>query len=131
MAIQTQPTGADVTAFIDTVDDEHRRSDAHRLRALIERITGVRAAMWGPAIIGFGERSATTTSDPMMVIGFAPRKAALTIYGVYSVNRPADPLFDTLGPHSTAKGCLYIKRLDAVDEVVLEQLVREAWTRGV
>jgi len=132
MAIQTRPTGADVTAFLDSVDDEVRRHDAHRLRAIIERVTGAPATMWGPAIVGFGEVlvQGRTGATEWMALGFAPRKAALTLYGIYSENRPAEPLFEQLGPHTTAKGCLYIKRLDAVDEGVLEKLILAAWERS-
>ncbi len=132
MAIQTRPTGADVTAFLDSVDDEGRRHDAHRLRAIIERVTGAPATMWGPAIVGFGEVlvQGRTGETEWMALGFSPRKAALTLYGVYSENRPVEPQFEQLGPHTTAKGCLYIKRLDAVDEDVLEKLILAAWERS-
>ncbi len=37
---------------------------------------------------------------------------------------------EQLGPHTTGKGCLYLKRLDAVDDAVLESLVRQAWERA-
>jgi Domain of unknown function (DU1801) len=132
MAIQTRPTGADVNAFLDSVADEKRRTDAHALRALIERVTGAPAEMWGPAILGFGSRmqQGRTGETEWLILGFSPRAAALTLYGVFSIHRAPDPLFERLGPHTTAKGCLYIKRLDAVDFQVLEQLIREAWERG-
>ena len=39
---------------------------------------------------------------------------------------PADPLLDELGPHTTGKSCLYIKRLGDVDQDVLERMVRDA-----
>ena len=62
-----------------------------------------------------------------MIMGVSPRKAALTIYGVYNDYAPV-PLFDELGTHTTGKGCLYLKRLSDVDPVVLESLIRNAWT---
>ena len=71
-----------------------------------------------PAVIGTGLRS------PLNVI------IALTLYGVYDDSGPAEPLFEQLGPHSTGKGCLYLKRLDAVDSAVLERLIRSAWERA-
>jgi hypothetical protein len=131
MAIQTRPTGADVTAFLEAVVDPTRRADALRFRSLVERVTGAQAEMWGPAIVGFGSKQVVGKSgtSEWMRLGFSPRAASLTIYGVFSVSRPDDPLFAQLGPHTTAKGCLYLKRLDAVDESVLEQLVREAFAR--
>jgi hypothetical protein len=131
MVLQTRPTGADVTSFLDAVDDSTRRADAHRIRSIIERVTGAPATMWGPAIVGFGTVTlhGRTGESEWMALGFAPRKAALTLYGIYSENRPDEPLFEQLGPHTTGKGCLYIKRLDDVDESVLEHLILAAWKR--
>lgn len=130
--IKTRPTGADVTAFLDAVPDERRRAEGHATRALLERVTGAPATMWGPSIVGFGSQPYTNTTgtNEWFVVGFSPRKAALTIYGVYDGYGPADPLFEDLGPHTTGKGCLYLKRLDAVDADVLERLVRQAWDRA-
>ena len=127
--IKTRPTGDDVTAFLDSVSDERRRADAHFIRELFERVTGARATMWGSSIVGFGTVAYTNTTgtNEWFVVGFSPRKAAVTIYGVHDGYAPADPLLDDLGPHSTGKGCLYIERLDQVDQNVLEQLVRKAW----
>ena len=132
MTIATQPTDADVTAFLDAVPDERRRADGHAMRALMERVTGEPAVMWGPAIVGFGSRPYTNTKGTYdwMVVGFSPRRTALTVYGVYDDYAPDDPLFAELGPHDTGKGCLYLKRLDAVDAAVLERLVRAAWERA-
>jgi hypothetical protein len=39
-------------------------------------------------------------------------------------------LLDELGPHTTGKGCVYIKRLSDIDENVLERLIRNAWSRA-
>ena len=127
--IKTRPTEDDVTAFLDSVTDERRRADAHTIRELFERVTGDRATMWGPSMVGFGTAPYTNTTgtNEWFVVGFSPRKSALTIYGVHDGYAPPDPLLDVLGPHSTGKGCLYIKRLDQVDQNVLEQLVRNAW----
>jgi hypothetical protein len=127
--IATRPTGADVTGFIDSVTNEQRRADAHALRSLLERVTGAPATMWGPSMVGFGNRPYTNTTGTheWFVVGFSPRKQALTIYGIHDGYGAPDPLLDSLGPHTTGKGCLYLKRLDDADPAVLEQLVRNAW----
>lgn len=127
--IKTRPTGVDVTAFLEAVPDERRRAEGHEMRELMERVTGEPATMWGPTMVGFGSKpyTVTTGTNEMFVLGFSPRKSALTVYGVYNDDAPADPLFEELGPHTTGKGCLYLKRLDAVDRDVLERLVRQAW----
>lgn len=125
-------TGADVDAFLDAVLDERRRTDGHALRALIRRVTGAPAVMWGPSIVGFGSQPYTNTAgtNDWFVVGFSPRKNAITLYGVYDGYGPADPLLDDLGPHTTGKGCLYIKQLSDVNENVLERMIRRAWNRA-
>jgi hypothetical protein len=130
MAIKTYATDADVTAFLDAVPDERRRAEGHAIRELMERVTGQSGVLWGPTMVGFGAQryQSKTTSGEMFVVGFSPRKAALTIYGVIDALEPADPLFEKLGPHTTGKGCLYVKRLDAVDPAVLESLVHRGWS---
>ncbi len=129
---KTRPTGEDVTAFLDSVPDEHRRAEGHATRALLERVTGEPATMWGPSMVGFGSMPYTNTSGTTdwFVVGFSPRKTSLTLYGVYDDYAPENPLYSELGPHTTGKGCLYLKRLDAVDDTVLERLVRQAWERA-
>jgi hypothetical protein len=130
--IKTRPTGDDVTAFLDAVSAERRRAEGHAVRALMERVTGEPATMWGPSMVGFGSQPYTNTTgtNEWFVVGFSPRKAALTIYGVHDGYAEPDPLLDELGPHTTGKGCLYVKRLDDVDAGVLERLVRNAWERA-
>jgi hypothetical protein len=127
--IKTQPHGGDVDAYIESVPEGHRRVDAEALRALMEQATGATATMWGPSIVGFGTMPYTNTSgtNDWFVVGFSARKAALTIYGVHDGYAESDPLLKELGPHSTGKGCLYIKRLAAVDRQVLTQLITKVW----
>jgi hypothetical protein len=126
---KTKPTTVDVTAFLDGVEYDRRRAEGHALRELMERVTGEPATMWGPTIVGFGTRPypGRTGTTEWMVVGFSPRKAALSIYGLY--HGVPDPLLDELGPHTTGRGCLYVKRLDAVDLGVLERLVRQGFER--
>ncbi len=133
MANSTQPTDDDVSAFLDAVSDERRRADAQVMRSMMERITGEPAVMWGPSIVGFGSRPYTTTAgtSDWMILGFSPRKVALTLYGVHSEYDEPDALLAELGPHKTGKGCLYLKSLATVDARVLETLIRNAWERGV
>ncbi|MDP3208130.1 MAG: DUF1801 domain-containing protein [Rhodoglobus sp.] len=129
--IKTRPTDVDVTAFLDTVEPERRRAEGHAVRELMERITGERATMWGPTMVGFGSEAYTNTlgTNDWFIVGFSPRKAALTLYGLHSSYGPPDPLLDELGPHSASVSCLYVKRLDAVNLDVLEKLVANAWKR--
>ncbi len=59
-------------------------------------------------------------------MGFASRKAALTVYLGLELDSLAEQL-GRLGKHKTGKGCIYIRRLSDVDPGVLEQLVGDAY----
>jgi hypothetical protein len=59
-------------------------------------------------------------------VGFSPRKANLALYGlIYGPD--AYRLLSVLGKHKTGVGCLYIDKLDDVDPVILEQLIRNGY----
>ena len=125
--IKTKPTGVAVDAFIDAVAHPQRREDARRVRAMMERLSGQPAAMWGPSIIGFGSyhyKYDSGREGTMCRLGFSPRKAELVLY-VLTEAADQDPLLARLGKHKTGKCCLYIKSLDKVDRDVLEQLIVE------
>jgi hypothetical protein len=131
-SIKTRPTGADVARFLASVPDERRRADGLALLALMQTATGVEPKMWGPSIVGFGSRPYTNTTgtNEWFVVGFSPRQKATTVYGIHDGYGPPDPLLAVLGPHTTGKGCLYIKQLDEIDHRVLEQMVLNAWERA-
>lgn len=86
--------------------------------------------MWGPSIVGFGSMAYTNTSgtNDWFVVGFSARTAALTIYGIHNGCADPDPLLGELGPHSTGKGCLYVKRLTDIDQGILTQLITRTWS---
>jgi hypothetical protein len=129
--IKTGPTGEDVGKFLDSVPDQRRRAECHELRSLFERVTGEPPVMWGPSMVGFGSRPYTNSmgTNDWFVVGFSPRRSALTIYGIFDgyASTP-DPLIEALGPSTKGKSCVYIKRLEQVDRRVLEQLVLNAWS---
>jgi len=129
-SFKTRPHDGDVDAYLAAVSDERRRGDAQALCVLMEHATGAPPVMWGPSIVGFGSMPYTNTSgtNDWFVVGFSPRKAALTIYGVHDGYAAPDPLLQELGPHSTGKGCLYVKRLADIDQQVLTQLITKAWS---
>ena len=126
--LKTKPTGVSVDAFLDGIADPRRRSDAIKVRALMERLSGEPAAMWGPSIVGFGSYHYKYDSGHEGVMcrtGFSPRKAELVLY-VLTGAAGQQARLARLGKHRTGKSCLYIKRLADVDEAVLEELVAEA-----
>ncbi|GIG20502.1 hypothetical protein Cch01nite_12260 [Cellulomonas chitinilytica] len=126
---KTRPTDADVDAFVDAVPHPVRRRDARTLIELLSRVTGEAPTLWGPSIIGFGTyhyRYATGREGDMAAAGFSPRKAATTVYLNDGVDTHAD-LLERLGPHTTGRGCLYVKDLDDVDLGVLEAILRASY----
>jgi hypothetical protein len=124
--IKTRPTGVAVDAFIDAVPNPQRREDAKKVRAMMERLTGEPAAMWGPTIIGFGSYHYKYDSGhegDMCRLGFSPRKAELVLYLLTEEGGPEEKaLLARLGKHRTGKCCLYIRKLSDVDEAVLEEM---------
>jgi hypothetical protein len=117
---KTKPTDVPVADFIAAVDNPRRRADAEVMQALLSKMTGVAPVMWGPSIIGYGSYKGPTGDWPR--IGFSPRKAQLVLYLMGDFDA-REALIARLGKVSTKGGCLYINRLDAVDEGVLRELV--------
>jgi len=118
-----------VEVFLDGVTHRVRRRDAATLLALMERVTGETAYMWGPSIVGFGEyhyRYDSGREGDAPAAAFSPRKTAMTVYLTPGFAEHS-PLLERLGPHTTGVGCLYLKDLDDVDLDVLEALVRESY----
>ena len=125
----TRPGSGDVRAFLAAVPDERRRGDAVAALALMREVTGAEPVMWGTSMVGFGTQRYTTADGKQrewFAVGLAPRKAALTLYGLTYDESNRD-LLERLGPHTTGKGCLYLKRLDDVDRGVLTELVERGW----
>ena len=121
---------ADVTAHLASVQSPVRRRDADTLIDLMQRVTGQEPRMWS-SIVGFGEyhyRYASGREGDAPAAGFAPRKAATTVYVMDGVDGYRD-LLDRLGPHTTGVGCIYIKDLDKVDLDALESIVRGSYER--
>lgn len=128
----TRPTDASVTDFLAAVEPQRRRDEGHALAALMADVTGDEPVMWGPTIVGFGQyhyRYASGREGDWMKVGFSPRKAQLSLYGLQD-DPSAPALLDRLGPHTAGAGCVYIRRLDAIDHAVLRELVRLAHGRG-
>ena len=127
--IKTKETDASVEDFLNGVD-ELQRADAKKIVNMMKSITGEKPKMWGPSIIGFGNKvyrsPATGREVDWMKIGFSPRKANLTLYVLMYESPEQAKLLDQLGKYKRGKGCLYIKRLADVDEGVLEKLIKSA-----
>lgn len=119
-------TDAPVEGFLARVADERRRDDARRLCALMQEITGEAPVVWGTSIIGFGAyhyRYASGHEGDSALASFAPRSQHLVIYLVGGFETWHRSVLARLGPHKTGKGCLYLRRLDDVDQDALRELI--------
>jgi hypothetical protein len=117
---------ASVEGFLAQVPDERRREDARRLCAMMQEITGEPPVMWGTSIIGFGTyhyRYASGHEGDSALAGFSPRSQHLAIYLVGEFGTRHQSVLARLGPHKTGKGCLYLSRLDDVDQEALRELI--------
>jgi len=127
--LKTKQTTADVHEFIHTfAETDQKRKDSFELLNLMKDTSGFEPKMWGPSIIGFGsyhyksERSSQEGDWPL--IGFSPRKAAISLY-VYTGSPNHAHLLTNLGKFKMGKACIYVKKLSDIDLKVLKNLMKE------
>lgn len=129
--LKTKPTDVSVDAFLAATEPVGRREDAFVLLEMMRRATGVEPVMWGQSIVGFGSyhyRYASGHEGDMPVIGFSPRKAAMSVYGLHYYGD--ESLLEGLGPYKAGAGCLYLGRFSKLNLNVLERACRIAWNGG-
>lgn len=118
---------AAVQAFFDA-QPEARAQDCRALSALMARVSGQPARLWG-RMVGFGRYHYVYDSGregDTFEIGFASGaggKGELTLYlDLGAQGASVEPLLARLGKHRLGKGCVYLKRLSDVDLAALEDL---------
>ncbi len=128
-ALKTKLTNQDVHEFINSVvDTDQKKKDSFDLLKLMQDFTGCEPKMWGPSIIGFGsyhyksDRSRQEGDWPL--VGFSPRKAAISLY-VYTGSAEHAYLLKDLGKFKMGKACIYIKKLSDINQDVLKKLMKE------
>lgn len=127
--LKTQKTKASVAAHLAAIPHEQMRNDAKKLAKIFARATGLRPAMWGEAIIGYGqyhyqsERSAQKGDWPLTA--FAVRSSGLVVY-IMPGFKAYQSLLKKLGKHKTTVSCLSFKKLADVDEEVLEEIIHQS-----
>lgn len=124
--LKTKPTGEDVEHLIDAIEDDTRRSDCRTVMNIMREATGEEPRIWGSGMVGFGSyhyKYESGREGDWFLTGFASRKSSLTLYVMAGFDR-YDTLMKNLGSYKTGKSCLYVKRLEDVDEEVLRELVQ-------
>jgi hypothetical protein len=129
---KTTVTNKDVLQFINEfADTEQKRKDSYELIKLMQSVSGHKPKMWGPSIIGFGSyhyKYASGHEGDAPMIGFSPRKAAISLYVFTGLDKHKH-LLDGLGKFKMGKACIYIKKLSDIDQKKLKLLMKEtiAW----
>jgi hypothetical protein len=127
--IKTQPTAASVTDYINSIENEQKRKDSLVLVEIMQNATGETPILWSNSIIGFGikryKSPATGREVDWLKMGFAPRKANLSVYISVGIKEHAEALAK-LGKHKTGVGCLYINKLNDIDLEVLKGMITTA-----
>jgi len=123
MALKTQENNNSVDEFINSAATA-QQDDAKRLAKIMAKVTNTQAKMWGDSIVGFGRYHYQNTGKGGVwpVVGFSPRKNALTIYIMTGFELYPE-IMQSLGKYKTGKSCLYIKQIADIDEQLLEQLI--------
>jgi hypothetical protein len=127
---KTRPTETTPRDFLASLEPEKRRVQSFELLKFFEGITGWKARMWGPSIIGFGEyhyKYDSGREGDFLATGFSPRKANLVLY-IIPGYQDYGHILDRLGKHKLGKSCLYINKLEDIDMDVLAELVRAGLT---
>lgn len=130
--IKTRPTDANVQEFIEAASPAKRREDGLVLAKIFREATGVDPVMWGTSIVGYGSYHYVSPVNPRTqgewpIVGFSPRKARLSLYGLKD-SEPGAELLPELGRYAEGAGCVYVNKLDDVDLDVLRRLIEIAWS---
>ena len=128
---KTQKTDVPVADFLASVEPEKRRLEGERLHAIFSDVTGDPGVMWGATMVGYGDMPyeyASGKKGMWFPVGFSPRKAKLSLYGLKETSEQI-ALLEDLGPHTASMGCVYANRLDALDEDVLRRLIALGFSR--
>ncbi|MGP4077873.1 DUF1801 domain-containing protein [Halobacillus sp. K22] len=128
--LKTRENDESVLAFIETVEKPKKREDAYRLLDIFAETTGYEAKMWGSSIIGFGSyhyKYASGHEGDAPLVGFSPRKAKISLY--FSPGEPRrEELLQKFGKHTTGKACVYINKVEDINQDVLKELIHASIT---
>ncbi len=126
--MKTLYSDQNVEDFINSyVEQEQKRIDSFQLIELFKEWTEDEPKMWGPSIIGFGNfhyKYASGHEGDAPILGFSPRKTALTFY-IHSDTEKSIRLLNELGKFKISKACIYVKKLSDIKTNILKELCFE------
>jgi len=125
---KTAETSQDVVEFINSfANTPQKKEDGMALLALMTNVSGYPPKMWGPSIVGFGSyhyKYASGHEGDAPLLGFSPRKAAISLY-VYTGLPAHEHLLKDLGKFKMGKACIYVNKLSDINEQALVALMSE------
>ena len=127
--LKTKVNKSSVEGFLNSVKDKQKREDSFKILEMMKKITKEEPKMWGPSIVGFGKyhyKYASGHEGDMCIIGFSPRNQSLTLYIMVGSDK-YESLMKKLGKYKTSVACLYIKKLEDVDQKVLKKIIAESF----
>lgn len=115
-----------VKEYLAAIADEKKRHACSEIISLIKKETKLEPKMWGTGIVGFGTyhykyQSGHEGDAPLA--GLAARANAIVLY----FSLPAaqrEELLHKFGKHKTGKGCIYIKKLEDINQAVLKEMAK-------
>ncbi len=123
--LKTKKTSASVAAYLNAITDKQKCSDCKAVARMMRDATGKRARMWGGSLVGSGSydyKYASGREGTWFICGFSPRAQNITIYIMPGFSG-FKKLMNRLGKYKTGKSCLYIKKLEDIDQNVLKDLI--------
>ncbi len=139
--LKTKVNTASVEKFLNAITDPVKRVDCVSIAAMMEKVSKAKPEMWGASIVGFGRRTYTYANGKegeWMVIGFAPRKQNIALYGLkvftmthggLKVEKGENDFLLPLGKYKEGGGCLYINKLADINVKELEKVIKLAIQR--
>ncbi|WP_373523799.1 DUF1801 domain-containing protein [Aquiflexum sp.] len=124
---KTKETDRSVEDFINTVEDQKKRQDSFELVKLFQGVSKSKPKMWGDSIIGFGSyhyKYESGREGDFLLIGFSPRKNAISLYMSCDIQGQHADLLSRLGKYKSGKSCLYVNKLEDINLEVLKQLAK-------
>lgn len=125
---KTATNDADVYEFIETFSNsEQKKKDSLELIELMHNVSGFEPKMYGPSIVGFGNyhyKYESGHEGDAPLIGFSPRKAAISLY-TFTGLEEHEHLLQDLGKFKMGKACIYVNKLSDIDLNVLEKMMKE------
>lgn len=126
--LKTKATDQSVEKFISEIADDKMRDDCFTVLDIMKTVTKEEPKLWGGSMVGFGRyhyKYESGREGEWFITGFSPRKQNLTLY-IMSGFTGYDELMTKLGKYKTGKSCLYVKRLEDIDQSILKTLIKKS-----